>query len=157
VLDEIEQWIDRTLADFAAHRVSCEVLLPHFSGFYSPGFLRGSYFVVVDVIPKPDFPELRQAGLGDFIDMDVHGITYKNTYFIKKGFEQSLRLHFHELVHVLQWNYLGPSKFIERYIEELNQFGYDDAPLEAMAYSLDADFSEEKEAFDIEKYVEQKI
>ena len=41
--------------------------------------MRGSYFVVVDNIPKPNFPELREAGLDDFIDLEVNGITYKNT------------------------------------------------------------------------------
>jgi len=30
-------------------------------------------------LPKADFPELRQAGFGSFIDMDLEGITYKNS------------------------------------------------------------------------------
>ena len=102
MIDKIEQWIDQTLINYSNKIVSCECLSPYFVGFYSSEFLSRSYFVIVEEIPKPDFPEIRQAGLGDFIDRDFEGITYKNTYFIKKGNETSLTLHFHELVHVLQ-------------------------------------------------------
>ena len=53
-------------------------------------------------MPKPHFPEFRQMGLGDFTDMSVEGITYKNTYYILPHVARTLRLHFHELVHVAQ-------------------------------------------------------
>ena len=157
MLEKIEQWIDATLDDFSDRKITCKVLAPHFNGFYPPEFLETGYFVVVDKIPKPDFPELRQSGLGGFIDMDVDGITYKNTYFIKKGCENNFSLHFHELVHVLQWRYLGASGFIERYIKEIIKHGYRDAPLEIMAYALAAYYSAAKVAFDIPAYVQQKI
>ncbi|MEH6651845.1 MAG: hypothetical protein V7707_17630 [Motiliproteus sp.] len=157
MLAKIEQWIDETLDAYSDSKVSCKVLLPHLNGFYPADFLEESFFVLVDEIPKPDFPELRQMGLGDFIDGDHVGITYKNTYFIKKEFASNYRLHFHELVHVLQWRCLGGSGFIERYIQELNENGYNNAPLEKMAYGLDAYFSAQKPAFDIPKYVQQEI
>jgi len=157
VIDKIEQWIDQTLINFSNSIVSCGGLLPHFDGFYNSEFLSGSYFVVVEEIPKPDFPELRQVQLGDFIDMDFNGITYKNTYFIKKGNENNLILHFHELVHVLQWQYLGTKDFIRRYINEILQYGYKDAPLEKMAYTLDNHFNNKGKAFNISHYVQQNI
>jgi hypothetical protein len=157
VLEKIEQWIDETLEDYSDRKITCKFLSPHFNGFYPPEFLEASYFVVVDKIPKPDFPELRRSGLGGFIDMDVDGITYKNTYFIKKGCENICNLHFHELVHVLQWQHLGASGFIERYIKEIIEYGYRDAPLERMAYALGDYFAEKKVAFDIPAYVQQKI
>ena len=84
--------------------------------------------MVVDVIPKPDFPELREMGLGDSIDTTANGVTYKNTYYIVPQVAEILRLHFHELVHVAQWDILGGAGFIQRYIEEILQYGYDDAP-----------------------------
>jgi len=71
---------------------------------------------VIGEIPKPDFPELRERGLGDFIDMEVEGITYDDTYYVKAGAANELRLHFHELVHVAQWRELTPKGFMERYI-----------------------------------------
>ena len=157
MLAKIEQWIDQVLSDYSGKALSCSVFSNAFTGFYSPATLENCFFVIVDKIPKPDFPELHEAGLGGFIDMDVHGITYKNTYFIKRGYENDLALHFHELVHVQQWQHLGAQGFIGRYIQELHQHGYDDAPLEKMAYALDAYFSAQNEAFDIPTYVQQKI
>lgn len=48
-----------------------------------------------------------------FEKADVAGTTYKDTYFIKRQncFDESL--HFHELVHVVQWDYLGVEKFLQ--------------------------------------------
>ena len=66
-------------------------------------------------------------------------------------------LHFHELVHVAQWSILGAKKFIERYIAEIQNHGYDNAPLERMAYGLQDHFSGKKGALDVFGYVQQKI
>ncbi len=157
MLHKIEQWIDETLKSYATRKVSCECFLPDFNGFYPPEFLSTSFFVVVEKIPRPDFPELRQAGLGRFIDMNMDGITYKNTYFVKKGIESYLPLHFHELVHVLQWRYLGAKGFISRYIDELQQSGYEAAPLEKMAYALQQCYSNKDTVFNVPSYVKKKL
>ncbi|WP_372740205.1 hypothetical protein [Neptunomonas sp.] len=157
MLAKIERWIDQTLSNYSDKALSCSVFSSAFKGFYSPQILENCFFVVLDDIPKPDFPELHEAGLGDFINMDVQGITYKNTYFIKKGYENDLEFHFHELVHVQQWHYLGAQNFVSRYIQEINQHGYQEAPLEQMAYGLGAYFSAKNPAIDIPAYVQSKI
>ncbi len=69
----------------------------------------------------------------------------------------SLDLHFHELVHVLQWQYLGAKAFISRYINEVQTLGYEAAPLEKMAYSLGDYFARKEKPFDIPSYVQEKI
>jgi hypothetical protein len=79
----------------------------------------------VSTIPKPDFLELREMNLGDFIDMDVQGITYKNTYYILPHSVNDLSLHFHELVHVAQCSELGAIAFMQCYINEIQTHGYD--------------------------------
>ena len=104
-----------------------------------------------------DIPELRKEGLGEFMDMEFTGITYKNVYFVKKGFENELGMHFHELVHVLQWQYLGAKEFIERYIRELQQYGYEGAPLEIMAYSLENGFRKNNKRINVQQYVKNAI
>ena len=157
MLGQIEQWIDRTNSSFPVQRICCDRFAKDFEGFYSATFLQKAFFVVVDKIPKPDFPELRQMGLGDFIDMNVTGITYKNTYYILPHGLNNIRLHFHELVHVAQWETLGASSFIERYIREIQHYGYDQAPLEIMAYSLDSHFNEGGAKVDIPSLVSGKI
>ena len=96
MIEGIEEWIHQVNSSHKKVRRSCSVLEEYFSGFYSPDFLKTAFFVVTDEIPKPDFPELREAGLGDFIDMNVGGITYNDTYYIKVEAANELRLHFHE-------------------------------------------------------------
>lgn len=157
MLHKIESWIDQTNIDYQGVRLSCSKFSEEFKGFYSLRFLRKAYFVVTDTIPKPNFPELRQMGLSNFIDMEVHGITYKDTYYVLPHLADELRLHFHELVHVAQWRHLGSIPFIERYITEIQTVGYFEAPLEKMAYAFDSHFSSGGNQIDIQTYVASKI
>lgn len=89
--------------------------------------------------------------------MEVSGITYKNTYYLDKNYANDLRLHFHELVHVAQWNLIGARNFITRYIEEILSYGYNDAPLENMAYNLDNYYHQGGKPIDILGYVQSKM
>ncbi|EDP60873.1 hypothetical protein [Vibrio sp. AND4] len=157
MLNIIEEWIDLTNERFSSQRKSCSLLARQFAGFYSDEFLADSYFVIVDSLPKPDFPELREAGLGAFLDEEFQGITYKNTYYILSTVAEDLGLHFHELVHVAQWKTLGAPGFLQRYIAEVQSVGYKNAPLEKLAYELEYHFSQGGEKVDVPSYVENKI
>lgn len=157
MLKQIEEWIRQVNQSHAPQRQSCSRFEEPFSGFYSPGFLNSAYFVVVDQIPKPDLPGLRAAGLGDFIDMDVAGITYDDTYYVQRSVANELRLHFHELVHVVQWRQLQPLGFITRYLDEIQAHGYNDAPLEKMAYRLDGHYQANGKSLDVEDYVRTNL
>lgn len=157
VISDIECWIERTNTENIANRQSCEVFASEFNGFYTKDFLRSAYFVLVDDVPKPDLPSVREAGLGDFLDMPSDGITYKDTYYIKSDHKDDLVLHFHELVHVTQWKLLGASNFLERYIHEINSVGYDDAPLEKMAYFLGGVYEDKNEVIDVNRYVKKSL
>jgi len=91
---------------------------------------------------KVPFPPLSRMGLPGFSQMEnmpMAGITYKNTFFISH-LHQSESLHFHELVHVVQWGRLGVDNFLLAYGAGLMQFGYRDSPLEQMAYFLQERF-----------------
>ena len=157
MIERVEDWICEVNQSHELLRRSCAMLEDYFSGFYSPNFLASAYFVVVEDIPKPDLPELRAAGLAEFIDMDVAGITYGDTYYVQRRAVNELRLHFHELVHVLQWRELGPSVFIKRYAHEIQTYGYDEAPLEKMAYSLDRHYQAKGQNLNVEEYVRKNL
>ena len=73
------------------------------------------------------------AGFGDFLNGDYQGITYGDTYFIQKSEQTNDKLHFHELIHVAQWQLLGVRGFLVRYMEEIGRYGYENSPLEVMA------------------------
>ena len=157
MLEKIELWISQTNAAYKQERKSCGIFRDQFEGFYSLDILNTSYFVVTDDIPKLDFPELRQAGFGSFIDMSVSGITYNDTYYVERKAAKELRLHFHELVHVLQWRLLTPLGFINRYINEIQSYGYDNAPLERMAYTLDAHYLANGQPLNVELFVREHL
>lgn len=157
MLDRIEEWIEDTNRKHQFQRQTCSVLEAEFRGFYPTQFLKESYFVVVGDIPKPDFPELREIGLGDFIDMPARGITYMDTYYVSHKYANDLRLHFHELVHVAQWGLIGAASFISRYIAEIQRYGYDAAPLEKMAYALDQHYSAGGKKLDVLEHVQSNM
>lgn len=157
MLAQIEQWIDKTNSEYVHQRICCDTFASEFDGFYPHGFLKTAFYVVVEHIPKPDFTGLREIGLSDFIDMDVAGITYKDTYYILPHVARNLRVHFHELAHVVQWRELGAHAFIMRYINEIQTCGYNDAPLEKMAYKFDAHFTSNGNKFNIPDYITQQL
>ena len=153
---QIAGWIERTNEQFARASVSCMSLAPALSQHYSEETLASASYVILPEVPKPRSLGLEEFGLSEFINMDVDGITYGNTYYIKSGTQSSVPLHFHELVHVVQWSLLGVPKFIERYLSELSTFGYEGAPLEQMAYELQHHF-ERGTAFSVEGTVRNAI
>ncbi|MFC1562312.1 hypothetical protein ACFL4Q_04880 [candidate division KSB1 bacterium] len=71
--------------------------------------------------------------------MTFAGITFKDTIFLQAG-QSTESLHFHELVHVVQWARLDADNFLLAYGVGLLNFGYEKSPLEQMAYSLQYDF-----------------
>ncbi|MET1256902.1 hypothetical protein [Aliikangiella maris] len=157
MLNKINNWIDNLNRTYSEQKISCRQFLQPFAAFYSEAFLDNASYVVVDKIPKPEFPELSEMGLGDFIDMPASAITYKDTYYILVQSAESMRIHFHELVHVAQWQLLGAQGFISRYIQEIQQFGYAQAPLEKMAYALDGHFAQGGESIVVPNYVAKQL
>jgi hypothetical protein len=149
LIAKIENWIDETLESHCEQMVPCKQLSSSFDGYFSEKFLINCFYIVVPELPKPDFPELRDAGFGSFIDDDHAGITYKNGYFIRAAQEDNLYLHLHELVHVCQWTILGAEKFITTYMEELQKYGYEDAPLEQMAKAFEYNYSIHADPIDV--------
>ncbi|XQF91324.1 hypothetical protein ACOBV8_16815 [Pseudoalteromonas espejiana] len=157
MLNKIEQWIDKTNTDYKSQRVCCSQFKNEFADFYPLVFLNDAFYVVVNHIPKPDFAELHAMGLSHFIDMDAAAITYKNTYYVLPHRLDNLRVHFHELVHVAQWAELGSIAFMQRYMCEIQQVGYHNAPLELMAYELDAHFTDAGKGINVPKHVANSL
>jgi hypothetical protein len=99
-------------------------------------------------------------GLGRFAAFeqgDFQGITYLGRYFIKRTVVIEEALHFHELIHVIQWRLLGPEAFLTAYANGLDEFGYENSPLEKMAYEAEAMFKRSSAIFDAEKFVAERL
>ncbi len=157
MIDQIEDWIDATNRAFLPKRQSCVRFAQAFSGYFPQAFLEEAGFVMVDRIPKPDFPQLRQLGIDDLLELAAAGMTYKTTYYLLSAQSRNLRLHFHELVHVAQWRLLGGPGFIARYLAEIRCNGYADAPLERMAYALETRYADNAPAFDVPTEVRRQL
>jgi hypothetical protein len=141
ILPSIVKWIDTILEENQDRAVSVAGLAFPRLGKVLPLDLLDRAKVVV-VSGKVPFPPLTEMGLPEFKQMEsmqMAGITYKDTFFVGHR-HQIESLHFHELVHVVQWERLGVNDFLLAYGAGLMQFGYWDSPLEKMAYSLQTAF-----------------
>jgi len=147
-------WIEETLAAHAgrARRV-VDLNFPRLPAYFGRDVLAAAKVVAVDRLPVPP---LSQMGLSQFADWesgDYAGITYLDTFFVIRGEVANEALHFHELVHVVQWRLLGTERFIAAYATGLEAFGYRDSPLEATAYDLEGKFRATPAVFDAAKAI----
>ncbi len=143
-LPALERWIDELLRSHAHEARSVQSFADDCLPMYFPRqWLARAKVVSVDVTPFPPFaefldpivPELSAMG-----EMSAAGVTYKDTFFVARG-QDCERLRFHEMVHVVQWATLGPSRFLLAYGLGLLGFGYEQSPLEEMAYTFERDFA----------------
>ena len=152
------RWIDQTLAAHADQARSVAgfgfVQLPN---YFSTDLLEHAKVVGVARVPVPPLAALGLAGFASFEQRDYSGITFKNTYFVQARRLTDESIHFHELVHVIQWEYLGVERFLLAYAAGLIARGYRDSPLEAMAYELQRRFKRNEPPFDVATAVHTKL
>lgn len=150
----ILHWIQQTLSTHAARtRPVASLNFPRLRSYFTPATLAAARVVAVDTVPLPPLTALGLTGFTDFENTDAIGITYLDTFFVQADYQDDESLHFHELVHIVQWNLLGPERFLAIYAEGLEQFGYRDSPLEEMAYRLEALFRKGGAPFPVEQIV----
>jgi hypothetical protein len=136
----VRQWIEQLLDAHAdgAHAVST-LSFTRLSTCFPWELLERTRVVTVERVP---FPPVDQFGLPELAfmqEMSFDGITFRDTFFLRRG-RTSEELHFHELVHVVQWVRLGVDNFLLAYGLGLLRFGYERSPLEQMAYTLQRNF-----------------
>lgn len=152
-LPQIRAWIDQYLE---SHSASARKLdnMPPLSTAFPPEVLGRARMVLV---PKTPFPPVSQFGLPEFAQHErrgFDGITFKHTFFVVDG-RQALRLQFHELVHTVQWARLGVDRFLLAYGVGLLQYGYEQSPLEKMAYTLEQQFVRGPLPADLVRFIEE--
>jgi hypothetical protein len=139
-LPKVRQWIDQLLDAHMDRALAVSTLgFTRLPACLPRELLERAKVVTVERIP---FPPLDQFGLPELMLMlpgSLVGITFKDCFFLRQG-HSSEELHFHELVHVVQWARLGVDNFLLAYGIGLLQLGYELSPLEKMAYSLENEF-----------------
>lgn len=139
-LPEVRQWIDGFLDEHANRALSVNSLgFGRLVTYFPEEFLERAKVVTVARVPFPPVDRFGLPELASMQQMSFTGITFKDTFFLQQG-HSSVSLHFHELVHVVQWARLGVDNFLLAYGVGLIQFGYEQSPLEQMAYTLQDNF-----------------
>lgn len=154
----IIEWIDNTLIRYSPE--STRLIDLNFSRlpqYFSDHLLTGTKVVILDGVPPipPFLPELNR--LVDFFKGNLAGITYKDTYFVRRENARDESLHFHELIHIIQWEYLGIEKFIINYGIDLIERGYRISFLEEMAFRHQRRFIFESKPYDVEEEVLREL
>ena len=157
MLETIRSWVNETNRHFTPARRPCTDFTELFAGYFSEHFLARSYYVETSEVPLPPRELVGQWALEDLAGRTLEGLTLDDTYYLTPSAANNLRIHFHELVHVAQWQHLGPDRFIARYLEELTVHGYDRMPLERMAYDLDARFVAGGPVMDVHQVVREGL
>ena len=154
----VHTWIGETLASHsnAAKPVSSQgfVRLPR---YFSAKLLASTKFITIDKIPMPPLSKLGLTRFAQFEFGDFDGVTYLDTFFLKRGRATDERLYFHELIHIVQWSLLGPERFLATYADGLEKYGYRDSPLEVMAYNAEATFVQSPNIFNAEELVANEL
>jgi hypothetical protein len=150
-------WIDVTLRTHVGDsRTVASRGFPRLPRYFSANTLTSAKVVLVDLLPIPPLSSWGLPRFADFERGNFSGVTYLNIFFIKRDAERNEAIHFHELMHVIQWRILGPEQFLRLYADGLERFGYRESPLEKMAYDAEAAFTA-KEIFDAEKMVAREL
>jgi hypothetical protein len=151
-------WIDQTIATHAGNAVAVANFgFDRLPSFYSPDLLARAKVVEVGRVPVPPLSALGLSEFAAFEQGDYAGITFKDTYFVKATEAANESLHFHELVHVVQWAHLGVEKFLLQYAAGLAARGYRNSPLEVMAYDLQNYFDGNGQPADMEAVIRNKL
>ena len=155
----VQDWIGRTLAEHS--KQARPVAAYHFQrlgSFYSNELLTRAKVVEIECVPMPPLSSFGLTGFGEFENGNYAGITFLDTYFVQSGEVSKESLHFHELVHIVQWQHLGADRFLMAYA--LGYFqggGYRANPLEVMAYNLQEYFEKGGQPINVEATVRQQL
>jgi hypothetical protein len=155
---KVQAWIQETLA---AHEKDAQPIasmnflrLPLYFNYV---LLETAKFIPIDRVPMPPLSAMGLGRFAAFEQGDFHGVTYLDRYFIKRTVVTEEPIHFHELIHVIQWRLLGAEGFLRAYANGLDEFGYENSPLEKMAYDAEASFKRSYAIFDAEKFVAERL
>jgi hypothetical protein len=151
-------WIQKTLGVY--ENEAQPVASMHFARlpqYFDRSLLETVKFIAIDRVPLPPLSAMGLGRFAAFEEGDFRGITYLDRYFIKRTVVTNEALHFHELIHVIQWRLLGPEGFLRAYANGLDEFGYENSPLEKMAYDAETLFKHSPAIFDVEKFVAERL
>lgn len=162
-LPQVRGWILKTLEQHKSQaRPVASYGFTRLPQFYSADTLASTLVVEVPRVPMPPLADMGLQEFAAFQNGSYAGITYLNTYFLSATEAWDESLHFHELVHVIQWQHLGPDRFLAAYAagyllaKSQHKDPYRDNLLEVMAYDLQAHFHSNGQSGNVEPLIRQQ-
>ncbi|MBM4339649.1 MAG: hypothetical protein FJ110_08890 [Deltaproteobacteria bacterium] len=156
-LPEVRNWIDCYVEAYAHLAVPIVDLgFRRLSQYFDQSRLKNSKAVKVDRVQVPPLSQMGLPYFTDFEETSFIGITYMDTFFLAPPAHDCESTHFHELIHVIQWEVLGPDLFLMVYAVGLLAYGYENSPLERMAYELQRAFEAGRSILQLELQVREK-
>ena len=150
ILSDVQNWIKRICSDFAPYMEPMETAsFSRLAEYYPAGLLNRVNRVVVDRCPLPPLTSTGIPQLAQIETWDLKGVPWGDTIFIKRDFSDSESLHFHELLHIVQWDCLGAERYLTAWAVGTITKGYRNNPLEEMAFRMQGRFEAEVELFDV--------
>lgn len=125
--------------------------------YFAERTLQTTKFILLDRVPIPPLSTMGLARFAAFEQGDFDGITYLDTYFLRNHAERNEALHFHELIHVIQWRLLGPDRFLLPTLTGWSGSGMKTALLRRWLMRRRKLFRDGSTRFDPEKYVAQRL
>ncbi|MGA2332481.1 MAG: hypothetical protein ABSG75_12035 [Syntrophales bacterium] len=148
-----QHWVDGLLAKHESSSRPVSICgFQQLPQFFSPETFAAARYVEVDNLPNVPWHEFGLQ-VPEGMDIDFDGVTFRNTYFILHRAAGQESLHFHEMVHVVQWQILGNDLFPLIYALEAFGGSYSTNFLEYMACNVTTLFEEADAPFRTELFV----
>jgi hypothetical protein len=158
LLSDIQKWIGHTLA---AHKAQMQPVaaaqLERLNQYYPKTVLQRVQRVIVDRCPIPPLAVTGIPQLTEIERWDIKGIPWVNTIFIRRDLAGWDAVHFHELLHIIQWENLGTERYLTAWAIGTVTRGYRDNPLEEMAFRHQLRFETDKTPYDVISEVTAEI
>src|SRR5258708_32537645 len=103
----VDNWIWAALAAHAGTaRPVASCGFPRLPLYFTAETLASAKVVIMDRLPVPPLSSWGLTQFASFERGDPDGITYLDTCFLKPHQSKNEAIHFHELIHVIQWRVL---------------------------------------------------
>jgi hypothetical protein len=153
-------WEQRNLHRADSRELSAQERLA-FQGYYGDGTLDRVRLATVERISNPSFySQLQSSGYPTLDVSFAAGMAFVDCVVVRRSINQDSAwwrsLLFHELVHVVQFEVLGPERHLELYLRGWmeNGYRYDSIPFEEQARQLEARFNGHEPPFPVREAVE---
>jgi hypothetical protein len=150
LLSDIQKWIEHTLVEYEAQmQPVAAAQLERLNQYYPNTVLQRVQRVIVDRCPIPPLAVANIPQLAEIERWDIKGIPWVNTIFIRRDLAGWDAVHFHELLHIIQWENLGTERYLTAWAIGTVTRGYRDNPLEEMAFRHQLRFETDKTPYDV--------